>query len=62
MAKPCTRKSRNVTLRLPIPEIDLIEALAADAGVSRHSVIRNVLTTAIESGTVYDLVHTKTPV
>ena len=60
--RPITSKSRCVTVRFPVSELELIEQTAADHGISRHAIIRNLVTDAIKTGKVYDFAQSaKTP-
>jgi len=62
--RPITSKSRTVTVRFPVSEVNLLEELGAKNGISRHTVIRRAITDAIESGRIVALAasaQTKTP-
>lgn len=59
--RPITNKSRTVTVRFPVSELELIEETAANNGISRHAIIRRVMTDAIETGKVFEFAQTKTP-
>lgn len=59
--RPITSKSRCVTVRFPVAELELIEQTAADHGTNRHAIIRNLVTDAIQTGKVRQFAQTKNP-
>ena len=61
MGKPNTSKSKCLTIRMPVSELNILENLGAEHGISRHAIIRRALTEAIQSGRVHELAKTKTP-
>lgn len=60
MGKPNTTKSKNVTVRIPISELEILESTGNQHGLTRHAVIRYLLTEGIQSGRVNQF-RTKTP-
>lgn len=60
MGKPNTTKSKIVSIRIPVSELDVLESTGNQHGLTRHAVIRFLLTEGIQSGRVQQF-RTKTP-